>query len=300
MGLFWMRIDLWRIRRAIQALQTAIENHSKATSASNQSKRNDPTIPPSINAIITFDNQTKRDAKTENDRQYTVQNSIRCAAWFAFGAAFLYAGISAYQTYLLRKQIRNSVESFRMDERAWVELEPIVATPISPPDKEFPAGFSCGIYPKNVGRTVATNISVKAVPALRTGEFSPKEMQSLQDMLQTAKNYTVNIGPDKTTQSVTDRFPSNPVPKVLSPNTISNAPFRISCQATKDYTGGSHAYTFVVGRIDYCDAFSIRHWKTSCFYVANARGDVWNCQEGNDEDRYTEDPMPQSKCESAN
>ncbi len=209
------------------------------------------------------------------------------------------AGASIYSAWVFQGQLTEARKSFRIDERAWVELEPITATPISPPDDKFPAGFSCSIYPKNVGKTVATDISVRAVPALRTGEFTQEEMKSLHGTF-SAKKYSVNIGPEKTTESVSDRFPSNPVPKVLAPNTVSNAPFRVSCQGTMDYSTGGHAFTFVVGRIDYCDAFSVRHWKTFCFYVANAKGDVWNCQEGNEEDRNSEEQTSETSCGKPN
>ena len=47
-----------------------------------------------------------------------------------------------------------------MDERAWIEIEPIKPVVIAP----LPLGkvFSYSIYPKNVGRTAARNIVVRA------------------------------------------------------------------------------------------------------------------------------------------
>lgn len=298
--LAWLR----KVQNALHEYAEAIRNAEERKKKRKMERENDPL---KVQAVVVMDEKTMASIAAQNEGPHTTQKSIKKATWAAFYAVAVYALVTALMWCAMLKQnriasdaLRRSTESFRLDERAWVEIEPITASPISPPDKNFPAGFSCNIYPKNVGKTVATSISVRAASTLKTTEFSADEMQSLHGVLPTAKNYTVNIGPEKVTESVDDRFPRGPMPKVLAPNTSSNAPFRISCQATKDYPSGGHEYTFVVGRIDYCDAFNVRHWKTFCFYVANPKGDVWNCQEGNDEDRNSEEATPRTTCGKPN
>jgi hypothetical protein len=159
---------------------------------------------------------------------------------------------------------------------------------LAPANGNSPTAFSCSIYPKNVGKTVATNIVVKAVALGRSVEMNASEMQATQDKFLLDRFREQGSGKNLL-------IPANPVPKVLAPNTTANAPFIVECQAVKNFPSGGTWYTFVVGRIDYCDQFNVRHWRKFCFFVANSRGDVWNCKEGNDEDRNPE-TEPTEKC----
>lgn len=155
-------MGLWRLRGAIEELKNAIEAHRQTESSEGQLGRNPLPTNQTVTTVVSFNDKTIRDTQTENDRQYGVQNSIRRAAWFAFVAAATYAGIAAYQSYLTRRQIHDNAESFRLDERAWVEIDPIKPTFLAPADSTFPTIFTCDIYPRNVGKTVARNIVVKA------------------------------------------------------------------------------------------------------------------------------------------
>ncbi|MCU1302664.1 MAG: hypothetical protein JWQ87_2948 [Candidatus Sulfotelmatobacter sp.] len=188
--------------------------------------------------------------------------------------------------------LRNSVEQFRADERAWVEIEPIKPVLRLKGDSRFPTAFTCSIYPKNVGKTVATDIVVKAETLGRSEQFNASEMASAQDRYlldkYTQKDQHGNVGPAT--------VPQSPVPRVIAPNSTANAPFILICPAIKTYPTGGSEYEFVVGRIDYCDAFNVHHWKKFCFYVTNDQGDVWNCSEGNLEDVNSE-LEPTEKCQ---
>jgi hypothetical protein len=85
-------------------------------------------------------------------------------------------------------------------------------------------------------------------------------------------------------------FPETPIPKVLGPNTIAAVPFPVGGQEPTTFPDGTIFFSYFVGRIDYTDAFRIPHWIKFCFFIANANGDPQNCQEGNDEDRNSENP----------
>jgi len=82
---------------------------------------------------------------------------------------------------------------------------------------------------------------------------------------------------------------NNPVPKVLAPNTSSAIPVVLNGQEPQ-YFPKDEWVSYLIGRVDYTDAFGIDHWMKFCFFVADSRGILWNCKEGNDEDRNPELP----------
>jgi hypothetical protein len=195
------------------------------------------------------------------------------------------------QNRIATDTLRQSAESFRIDERAWIEIEPIKPLLLTPGNDKFPTLFTCNIYPKNVGKTVARDIVVKAQDLGSMEEFgrNAEDMRSTQDKM--LLNGFKEMGTNKPVI-----VPSNPVPKVLGPNTVSPVPFRMTCEAPQVFRDGHQAMHFMVGRIDYCDQFRIKHWLKFCFYAVNARGEVWACQEGNDQDRNPETPAPETTC----
>lgn len=209
----------------------------------------------------------------------------------AFWSAFIFQG----QLKEARKATNSVSDSFRIDERAWIEIEPITPIQISKEDATFSAGFICNIYPKNVGRTVARDVVVKAQDMGGMEDFgrNAEAMRATQDKM--LLGGFKEMGTNKPVI-----VPSNPVPKVLAPNSVSPAPFRLTCQAPQHFPDGHQALHYMVGRIDYCDQFQIKHWLKFCFYVVNARGEVWTCQEGNDEDANGETPTPETSCGKPN
>jgi hypothetical protein len=177
--------------------------------------------------------------------------------------------------------LMRSVEQFRIDERAWVEIEPIRPVLLHPAESGFGAMFKYEIYPKNVGKTVALNIVVKAQ--------NPSSNISLGSHEDWMRNGQDKMLLDKFTYMGTGKpviVPRAPVPKVIAPNTTSAVPFIINGQSPT--YPNIEWVSYIIGRIDYTDQFQVPHWLKFCFYVANARGELWNCQEGNDEDHNPE------------
>lgn len=172
-----------------------------------------------------------------------------------------------------QKTLVQSIESFRIDERAWVEIEPIKPNLLVETTQMFGATFTCDMYPRNEGKTAASGIRIRATDVLSTGGWDkyPDVVRKSQD------NIPQEIG-------------DNAAPRVLAPETTAAAPFRLTCEAPKN--GGVH---YLIGRVDYCDQFRVRHWLRFCYFVVNARGEVWNCQEGNDEDHKPE-TVPDESC----
>jgi hypothetical protein len=173
-----------------------------------------------------------------------------------------------------RSTLAKSIEQFRIDERAWIEIEHIKPILFMPRDNKFGAKFVYELYPKNVGKTVARDIILRAA--------YPASGFSLGDD-------AAQIG--RAQESLLHEYfgDNNRMPKVLAPGTNSAVPFRANGQEPIIFNKGAW-YSFLIGRIDYTDAFLTKHWMKFCFIVVNSRGELWNCHEGNDEDRNPEIP----------
>jgi hypothetical protein len=171
------------------------------------------------------------------------------------------------------QSLKASVESFRIDERAWIEIEPIKPQLLMRGEADTGDLFTCNIYLRNLGKTVATNISVRAADPMSTNGWD-----------ENAQVVT------KSQDRIPKEIPSGRVQTVLAPNEISAAPFRMTCQAPQTFKSGGQLIHYLIGRINYVDQFQVAHWKRFCYFVVNNRGEIWNCREGNYEDKNPETP----------
>jgi hypothetical protein len=274
---------LFSLRACLRKIHGAIQEQTEAEYVSEERNRNKQLVGEKVRTIVSFDEETVRTTKTEADRQHATQESIKKATQYAVVAASIYALISILiwcqmikQNKIANAQLRQSIESFRIDERAWIEIQPI-ALPSNPAARL--GAFRYELYPKNVGKTAATDIKIY-VPrgsmdsSITLGDNAPNISRS-QDML-------VN-------GALSDIPRVNPISKVLAPNTVATVPFIMDGQAPQ-YFSKDEWVSYLIGRIDYTDAFNIPHWLKFCFFVVDARGTLWNCKEGNDEDRNPELP----------
>jgi hypothetical protein len=277
-------VDLLRqIHQCLLTIRAWLEQLDVENTASEQN-RNRHSLPEKVYAIVSFDDETVRTTKAEADRQYRVQNTLKNATWSAFVAAAIYALISLLiwcqmirQSRTASAALRQSTESFRVDERAWIEIEQIKPVLKAPASHSFGALFTYDIYPKNVGKTAAYDIAVKALRGAPMSDLSlgdnADEIARYQKMLLT------------NAMGMPDVLISRRVSKTLGPNEVSHAPFDMYCQEPQ-----KGLYQFLIGRVDYADAFRIQHWMTFCFFIADASGNIQYCQEGNNEDRNPELP----------
>jgi hypothetical protein len=248
-----------------------------------------PDKPIDVLAVVSFDEKTKTDQAAQNKRTNTTQESIKNATWAAFYAVAAYAVVTTFMWCQMMKQsriagetLRQSTESFRTDERAWVEIEPMKGYLFVPRTKEIGAAFQYPIYIRNVGKTVARDIQLRANRQGSQGSITmgdnAEAIKWEQDKLLTGNVPTA-----------TDLPINNPVPKVLAPSTSSAVPLILNGQEPQ-YFPKDQWVSYLIGRVDYTDAFGIVHWMKFCFFVANPRGELWNCKEGNDEDNNPELP----------
>jgi hypothetical protein len=199
------------------------------------------------------------------------------------------------QSRTATQSLQQSTEAFRMDERAWIELEPIKPALIFKGNALIPTAFVCNVVPKNVGKTVARDITIKADPVMAVDGWdeNPEIMRKTQD-----EELLNKFKWSGTNNPVI--VPANPMPKVLAPNSVSPVPFTLTCQAPETLKGGHQWINYLVGRLDYCDQFHVKHWLKFCFYVADSRGEIGACKQGNDEDRNEETETAQTSCGKPN
>jgi hypothetical protein len=181
----------------------------------------------------------------------------------------------ALTVYYAGKQWKESHEQFLVDERAWIAIDSVKVKRATPPAGVIKAwSFIYDIYPKNVGKTVARHVVVRAA-TVGSGPPSPgsdRAAQLFQDGL------------------FKDQGSGNPVvlPTVLAatlaPNSTSLAPF-----VMKAVEPNNGMWRYLVGRIDYDDAFGGKRWLKFCLIVANGAGDVKACGCCNDSD---DNPFP--------
>jgi hypothetical protein len=242
-----------------------------------------------VRAVVSFDDKTVTDATAQNNRQHATQESIKKATWYAFFAVTIYALISLgiwcqmiRQNRIASETLRQSTESFRIDERAWIEIEAINLQKVDPGP---PIGFVYGVQAKNFGKTVARDIVLKRVTAL-DGNIGPINARSIQN----AQDNLLRDQPGEPSP-----VPSLPMPKSLAPGTPVYIPFTIGGSAPQTYGQGSKQitmYNYLIGRFDYNDAFGIPHWLKFCVVIRDTSGKLGYCETGNDEDRNPE--LPQS------
>lgn len=163
--------------------------------------------------------------------------------------------------------LSNTIEQFRIDERAWIAIERVERISVGP-------SFRYKLYPKNLGKTAAHSIVVSAARNMQ-GSISIGSdavgMSRLQDKTIVSKHPPIPL--------------ENPGPKTLAPGATAINPFVIDGQAP---LWDGRWVSYLIGRIDYADDFGIKHWTKFCFYVGEANGELWNCTEGNDEDSNPE------------
>jgi hypothetical protein len=206
------------------------------------------------------------------------------------GAAII-AAVFAYRSFgevkrqadSTQKQLEHSIESFRIDERAWLEIEP--PSPVLKMAASAAIGgalFTYDFYLKNVGKTAAFNIAVRAPRAaidsgIELGD-NPRGIALVQKQIMT-KGFFGGVSPSDEIILLSERNA-----KTLGPGVRAFSPFQLYGQEPR-----FQRYRFLVGRIDYEDAFYVSHWSTFCFYV-DTGGALRYCREGNEEDKNPETP----------
>jgi hypothetical protein len=255
--------------KSVQAdFESKYQEDNETNSTENSAEAASPGVVPISSDKLKTDSRCDKGA---SEYKPEVDWFSRIISILTLGAAGAAAIIYGCQLHEMRVQIRQSLESFRIDERAWIEIQPISAS----------SNFRYQIYPKNVGKTAATDIKISALRGSANSSItmgnSASQVTILQDKMMGENG------------ALSDVPRVNPISKVLAPNTVSAVPVVMDGQAPQIFPK-DEAVSYLIGRIDYVDAFKVPHWLKFCFFVVDSYGNLWNCKEGNDEDRNPELP----------
>jgi hypothetical protein len=225
----------WNAFRQIQEDVDSI----RAQQERNEQQRN--IQPVWLDPVISEYKQAETDKKTNEDRHYSVQNSLRWATWLAFGAATVYAGISYTQW-------RDAKRNFRVDQRAWIGVQ----FPPTPFNVQPGGTVEVPFVVVNSGKTPAKSVSGQFV----TFTFSKEEPVA----------FNFDHGWDLTYPVL---FPNQPIPSksiLISFGTPKSDPAQIQIitppiQAALTQEG---AYLATYGWLSYMDVFGKWHWIHAC------------------------------------
>ena len=179
-------------------------------------------------------------------------------------------------TLKTRKPAQKAKNRFKPDERAWVEIGSIDKD-ISSPDPMLGTHFKYGIYPRNVGKSVAHDVLIMVLESSDGPGFKSNQraIKVRQDRLffEPAAN---------------KRSGDKPEAESLAPAEQSVLPIYAGAAEPKRLSNGFFVYSYILGRIDYIDVFGTPHWTHFCFFVLNEKGELNPCEYGNDKDNFPE------------
>ncbi len=168
-----------RLLELVKDIKQAIQKQTKTAHEQEERRNEQQKAKQQIKAEISFDKQAIIDSKAEQNRNYRVQNSIRYAAWYAFIAATIYAGITALQLREVRKANTETINEFRASER------PYIWTDDYPEKFPFAMGrdpvtgiFSWNVVLRNYGKSVAATFCSEE--RLRTGADAMKDVPYIE------------------------------------------------------------------------------------------------------------------------
>ena len=169
-----------------------------------------------------------------------------------------------------------SPRGFKPDDRAWVEIGSIDKGDTAP-DPMLGTHFKYGIYPRNVGKSVAHDVLILVLetsdgPAFKSNQ---RAIKMRQDRL------FFEPGANK-------RSGDKPGAESLAPAEQSMVPVYAGAAEPKRLSNGFFVYSYILGRIDYIDVFGTPHWTHFCFFVLNEQGELSPCEYGNDKDNFAE------------
>lgn len=217
--------------------------------------------------------------KSDTQKMITAAQRQACAAHqFADSAKLINGNITA-AVEKLALQARDSEAFFRTDERAWIEIGKI-ETAIYPPDPPFGIIFKYRIFLRNYGKTVATDVRVHVDNIEADSSFGDN-----QKAIRMSQNQLFKIS--GTNKRSTE--PNKPGPQTIAPQELTTIPIFSGGQEPRKW-GNGFRYTFVLGRIDYNDAFGKSHWMRFCYIAVDSRGELGHCTYGNEEDSNPEIP----------
>jgi len=169
-----------------------------------------------------------------------------------------------------QKSVEHADRNFRIDERAWIELEHIETQRLQAPPSWHGGGLLVlRVSLKNYGKTSGRNLVIKTNTR---GIVEGKATES------NIKEFLEHLLPER-------------APSVLAPGISTDTVKFGGLVQLPHKSFGLLQTTDYVGRIEYDDVFGLHHWSTFCYELL-ASGQFLPCEYGNDEDQDVETHKP--------
>jgi hypothetical protein len=278
--------ELAAIAERLKAIEKTLSEYIAAVHSEEERDRELKRAPQLVRAEIIPNEASKREAQTEADRQHGVQNSIRRAAWAAFVAACLYAGLAAIQLNEMHTQTaqvfgQSEVENANASRRVAevfqqlkiaqqqadaasstaaaigkaMQIDERAVMKVSMADKiqvQADGRIVALIQVTNIGKTTATNIAGQVVLEL---------LDTTQEPV-----FIYRHGHPRTRFKQGIVFPEGKI-QLPAMALVSHLPDPIPLIVTPDMQKRMNAgdvYIALHGRVTYDDIFGVHHWLTFC------------------------------------
>ncbi|HEY4362771.1 MAG TPA: hypothetical protein VGN17_17510 [Bryobacteraceae bacterium] len=266
-----LMVSVHSLDRHLEALSQPHPEQESTAKKKDDTKNKDYLIQPTIRSIVELPPDFIRSQESGQNKNYRLQKReaaiarlnyrvnrcIKRAAWFTFGCAFIYAGITAGQWYELRR-------SFTIDQRAWMSVDQFAV--VNEPEADH--SFSVGVLLQNTGKTPALKEVCQAYPLLWRSQ--PPN------------------GPPMT--PFNDNSPATGSENAFAPGAknieCDTTPWTPDAALVTDYRE-HRAALYIHVNIKYRDIFSIEHWTKACAFHSYGMPlhEFGYCSYGNDMDR---------------
>src|SRR5229473_4738660 len=99
--------------------------------------------------------------ENSSDSNKVVHEKSKASDWAMVILTFLTAVAAFISAWLFQEQLIEARKSFKLDERAWIELEPISQRPDPLNFDKDHASYRYELWLKNVGKTVASDVILR-------------------------------------------------------------------------------------------------------------------------------------------
>lgn len=225
--------DLRDIVDKLSTFQKAIDKHSETKYTADERNEQQQYQQP-VPLKFELEENQERDRKTEGDRQYRVQNSIRKATWAAFCAAILYASIAALQW-------REAHKTMVTANRAWIGVSrPIEITKIQPGTNTENPKVTYVVTLKNYGTSVGLRVWITTRVVTNPIGLKTAAHDSCREALSGSNGIMATAGDPHAEHTIGDvMFPTDEYGRWFSDESLSPTKqfFIVGCVAYKDQFG---------------------------------------------------------------
>jgi hypothetical protein len=263
--------ELRHVTEHLASLRNELKQYTEAIHATKERQKHTDNPP----ITVRFPDDVTRQTQAENDRQYSVQDSIRWATWLAFAAATIYGSIAYLQwremieatdaatratniarvsSGIARQAIQLSKEQFQRDQRPYIwnsRIEPL-------PSSTSTQKLYINIHLANYGKS----------PAIQ--QVGKGKIFFGKDALAQADQWFVKLGDKRlpiadSVGIIPPGIPTNPT-DTNSRTTIFTD--RMPTEPEMEYIGKHDATLVGVYRTEYSDAAGNPYRTDMCFYRA--------------------------------